>query len=104
MPVKEKATDRAVLADRIGKEFEMGCKQCGRKDTYHVNRVDATVGNQVIIGAFVAVAIGIVFTKWLWDRGFVATLSFVLPVAIVYAVYHTENAKVKAFNSYRVGE
>jgi DNA-directed RNA polymerase subunit RPC12/RpoP len=75
---KTKATDRYALLMETGtNEFKHRCKHCGHFTKKHINRLYADDNYIYVITGFVVAAIA---TFFLWDFGFVSTLTGTIPI------------------------
>lgn len=89
--MKVKSSNRLDLKMEIGEEINERCKHCGNHTKRHINRLRAEPNNAVIL---VGLVIAGIFTVFLWDFGFVSTLTGTIPIAI----WANENKKSSAFN------
>ncbi len=89
------ASDRVELERERGELIVVSCKHCHRKQSIHINEVKAEP-NKVITG--ISVAAGAVASVALWNIGFIAVASFILPVI----VYTAQQKMAATFNSYRI--
>jgi hypothetical protein len=55
----------------------LNCTNCGKKDKIHINRVDASIDNRLII---LGIVIGAICTVFLWEFGFIAAVTFLVPI------------------------
>jgi hypothetical protein len=90
--------DRIEMAKKKGPEFELRCKQCGSNNLVHVDDVVAENDFTILIVAILSIAAGIFLTFFFWEKGFIATISFMLPVIAVGAIAKLERTKIKIFN------
>jgi len=89
--IKVKSTNRYDLKQEIGIEINKRCKYCGHYTKRHINRLYAKP-NYIIIAAGWIFAI--IITVFLWDLGFVSSLSGTIPIAI----WTIEEKRASAFN------
>lgn len=81
---------------KSGDEVRVNCKNCGKQDKKHLNRISAVTDNRIV---FVGLILGIFGTLALWNYvGAIATITFTLP--IIFWKYELE--KVRNFNSYAI--
>lgn len=93
--VKSMATDRVEMERDLGETFLVACSHCHDRKTIHVNDVNAEP-NKIVTG--VGAGMAVVLTAAFWQLGFIAGLSFTLPV-IVYAAQQKAAA---TFNGYKI--
>ena len=75
--IKTKATDRHGLLMEMGKnEFNERCKHCGHFTKKHINRLYADDDYNLV---FVGFALSAIATFFLWDLGWVSTLTGAIP-------------------------
>ena len=89
--LKVKSNNRYDLKQEIGLEINERCKHCGNYTKRHINRLHASPNYFIIIGG---VALAIIVTLFIWDLGFVSTLTGTIPIAI----WMSEEKKASAFN------
>lgn len=89
--IKVKSSNRFDLKEEIGEEINERCKHCGNHTKRHINRLHAKPNYAIILGG---VALAIVITIFIWDLGFVSTLTGTIPIAI----WMGEEKKANAFN------
>jgi hypothetical protein len=91
-----KAATRADLQMKMGDEVKVNCKNCGKQDKKHLNRITAVTDYRIIL---VGVILGIISTIALWNYvGLIATITFSVP--IFFWKYELENTR--KFNSYAI--
>jgi len=94
---KTKATNRFELQKERGNEINERCKKCGTIVKRRINRVHAKPNVYILLGG---VAIGGISTIFLWNLGWIATLTFSVPIlAWKYA-----EQKASAFNKVMVSD
>jgi hypothetical protein len=94
--IKTKASERYTFLEEYGSnEIKERCKHCGNHTKKDINRLHAEQNYAIIIsGLFLA----IIITIFLWDYGFVSTLTGTIPVGI----WIDQNNKTSTFNKSRV--
>ncbi len=76
--IKTKAKDRHELLLELGSnEFKDRCKHCGHFTKKHINRLFAEDNYTFVIVGLAAAAIA---TYFLWDFGYVSTLTGTIPI------------------------
>ncbi|NRD23442.1 hypothetical protein HNV10_09345 [Winogradskyella litoriviva] len=76
--LKTKATDRyGLLMETRANEFKHRCKHCGNFTKKHINRLYAVDNYIYVLTGFILAAIT---TYFLWDFGFISTLSGSIPI------------------------
>ncbi|WP_299109482.1 hypothetical protein [uncultured Winogradskyella sp.] len=76
--IKTKATDRyGLLMERGSNEFNERCKHCGHFTKKHINRLYADDNYTYVIAGL---AIAAVATYFMWDFGFISTLTGTIPI------------------------
>ena len=93
--IKIQEDDRGSLQMKKGEEIPYTCIECHKKDKIHINKIKAEPNKKTLIGSMI---LSVISTILLFNFGFVATLSFGLPM-IVY-LYQQNSAK--NFNSYKI--
>ncbi|GAA3605711.1 hypothetical protein Q4Q39_11605 [Flavivirga amylovorans] len=94
--LKTSAPDRYAFLIEYGKnEINERCKHCGNHTKKDINRLHAEPNNIIIVGG---VILAIIITVFLWDFGFVSTLSGTIPIGI----WVDQNKKTNLFNRSRV--
>lgn len=99
----ESTRDRLALSKRLGRQFQHCCKKCGGQATYHVDDVTASAERTKLYGLVAAIVVAGIATLFLWNLGWVSTLTFILFGGIYFATQQSADAKAKAFNGYKVG-
>ncbi len=74
-----KATNRFELQNERGNHINERCKKCGTIVKRRINRVYAKANKMYILGGL---GIGVLCTVLLWELGWVATLTFTIPIII----------------------
>ncbi|MBN2486325.1 MAG: hypothetical protein JXB34_10165 [Bacteroidales bacterium] len=100
-PIKVSAfmiENRIELARKKGKEFELRCEKCGRKNDVHVDDVQAVDGLWVKIVGLFSILAAVLLTIFFWGFGFIALASFTIPILIVTTVNQNQRTKIKQFN------
>lgn len=93
--ISVKSNNRYDLKNEIGEELNERCKHCGSYTKRHINRLMAEPNYYFIIAGVVAAAI---ITVFIWDLGFVSTLTGTIPIAI----WMNEKKKASDFNKVMV--
>ncbi|TYA78633.1 hypothetical protein [Seonamhaeicola marinus] len=86
-----KSNNRYDLKQEIGLEINERCKHCGNHTKRHINRLHAKPNYIIIIAGWVLAAIVTVF---LWNLGWISTLTATIPIAI----WMSEEKRASAFN------
>ena len=66
-----------LLMERGSDEFNERCKHCGNFTKKHINRLYADDNYMYVLVGFIAAAIA---TYFLWDFGYVSTLTGTIPI------------------------
>jgi len=107
-------SDRVELSKSKGDKIELTCKNCGRKDLYHVNRIKATESKFAQIIGLIIFLVGtpLVFL-WIWDYIFQSDYIYVIagligmigvPFMIYSVIEREQRKKVRQFNNYKISE
>jgi len=91
-------SDRIHLAKTRGVEVDFRCAKCGMNHKIHVDEVVAEHDFTVLIAGIFFTLIGVLATVWLWNKGFIAWVSFSIPVFGTTAIMNHERNKIKMFN------
>ncbi|MBU2929846.1 hypothetical protein [Winogradskyella psychrotolerans] len=76
--ISTKATDRhGLLMERGSNEFNERCKHCGHFTKKHINRLYADDNYTLVIVGF---ALSAIATFFLWDFGWISTLTGTIPL------------------------
>jgi hypothetical protein len=76
--IKTKAFDRhGLLMERGNNEFNERCKHCGNHTKKHINRLYADDDYTMVLVGF---ALSAIATFFLWDFGWVSTLTGTIPL------------------------
>ncbi|RNC87237.1 MAG: hypothetical protein ED556_07400 [Winogradskyella sp.] len=76
--IKTKATNRHELLMELGtNEINERCKHCGNFTKKHINRLYADDDYTMVLFGFAA---AVVVTYFLWDYGYISTLSGAIPL------------------------
>lgn len=107
-----RASDRARLADKLGENVELHCKNCGQKSHYHVNRVYAVHNRVALIGSLFVLIFGtlstlIIFGPYIFGRGNASSIkvaigAITIPALIFLAMSRSQDERIRLFNSYRL--
>lgn len=89
--ISVKSNNRYDLKQEIGIEINERCKHCGNHTKRHINRLHAEPNYFIIIASLV---IAVIITLFIWDLGFISSLSATLPIGI----WVIENNKANEFN------
>lgn len=79
--IKVKATNRFDLQKELGDEVNVRCKNCGTINKKHINRLTADPNYTLTIIALVG---SVFITILFWNMGFIAKISFALPIWIYF--------------------
>lgn len=93
--IKSMATTRPDLAKDKGEEFNLNCKSCGVYHNIHVNQVKASSSPIPIL---IGVGVSIILTILLLGVGWIAAVSFAIPIYI----WQQQQANENAWNKYRL--
>ena len=95
LPIKEET--RPDLQKRVNAdEVRVNCKECGKDDKRHINRITAIPDIRIIL---IGVVLGIIATVVLIGYfGFIATITFSIPIII----WKYESDQAHKFNSYAI--
>ncbi|WP_394747923.1 hypothetical protein [Spongiimicrobium salis] len=89
-----KMSSRAELQMKFGDEVQVNCKNCGKLEKKHLNKISAKVDQRIVFGGLV---LGVLSTVFLWNYlGLLASSVASLPM--IFWAY--ENKAVRQFNSY----
>lgn len=94
---KTKATNRFELQEERGNEINERCNHCGTQVKRRVNRVHAKPNLMIALGGLVLAALATVF---LWNLGWIATLTLSLPIMI----FAYTNGEASKFNKVMVDD
>ncbi len=86
-----KANNRYDLKQEIGEEINERCKHCGHFTKRHINRLFAEPNTLIIFGG---ILLAIIITTFIWELGFVSTLTGTIP----FSIWMSETKKASAFN------
>jgi len=88
--------NRGKLQMAVGDEVRINCKNCGKIDKKHINRIDAVVDHRKMGIAFaISAAVTIVLFFFL---GLVGTVTFAIPMLM----WLQEGNAVSDFNKYKI--
>ena len=109
-----KEPDRVELSKTKGDKIKLTCKQCGKTDFYHVNKIKATESKIAQIIGLIIFIIGTPLTFYLiWDYIFRFTYIYVIASLIgiigvpfmIYSIIEKEQTKkVRQFNNFKIRE
>ena len=113
--VKERASNRYKLYEKIGGELDVKCSHCGQESKIHINRVYAKVDPVVLSVVILALSSASFFigkyllqTYWV-DNPFadlkgveVAFVGAAIPLVILSIAIPSLNKRANYFNSYRL--
>jgi hypothetical protein len=106
--INTRASDRFILARKLGEEFPINCTECGSRLGVHVNEVKAEENKIMsLLAGIIFLAGTIILFIWLWEYLFrtsaYGVLSFIGVLMIPYFVYgginRSQRERVKYFNS-----
>ena len=90
--INEKAETRVDLKMKLNRdEVRVNCGKCGKLDKKHINRIDAVVDPKVTA---IGLLLGVISTVLVWQIGFVAALTFAIPIFF----WRHEMEKTSRFN------
>lgn len=90
--------DRIQLAKSKGAEFDFRCDKCGMNNKVHVDDVVAEHDFTILIAGIIFTVIGAICTVWLWNKGWIATMTLTIPIFGTAAITNHERNKIKMFN------
>jgi hypothetical protein len=93
--IKIEEEDRGTLQMKKGDELPFTCTSCHKKDKVHINKITAK-SNKIFL--LISILISIVSLILTFKYGFIAYISFGLPML----VYTYLNSLENTFNSYRI--
>ena len=101
---------RADLHIKMGNEVNVICKNCGKHEKKHLNRIRAVVDNRLLIGGFVAGVFLILLLGGYMESKMQEDLSFWRVVGIAGSaatgipmfLWNRENKAVRKFNRYAI--
>lgn len=94
---KTRATNRFELQEDRGNEINERCKYCGTISKRRINRVHAKANYGYIIAGLI---VGLVLAAFLWQLGWIAGITFGLPIMI----WQWSQKKATDFNKIRVSD
>ncbi|OEK03670.1 hypothetical protein BFP97_20050 [Roseivirga sp. 4D4] len=113
--LKEHASNRYKLSEKIGTEIHVECSHCEHKSDIHINRVYAKADPIIVsIVAFVLSSASILISRYLaqtyWRDNIlvdlrtieVVGLGFIIPILILSIALPTFGKRAEYFNSYRL--
>ncbi|MDK2773195.1 MAG: hypothetical protein KYX68_13375 [Flavobacterium sp.] len=89
------ADDRGQLQMKKGEEIDYTCNSCHKKEKIHINKIYAEPSKIIYLSAFV---LSVILTILFWNFGFIATVSFALPML----VFLYQQSLARNFNNYRI--
>mgnify|MGYP000294758608 CR=1 FL=1 len=93
--VKARARTRPDLQMKKGDYLKLSCPNCARQQEKHVNDIQTGLSPLLII---IGILAGILSCIFLWEMGFISTLSIIIPIII----WQQDTILCRAFNNYRV--
>ena len=112
--IKESASDRYKLSEKIGTEIDVECSRCHQKSKIHINRVYAkvdpvTLSLVILILSASSFLIGNYLFQNYWRDGTdnleaieVIGVGFLIPVFILSIAIPSLSKRANYFNSYRL--
>lgn len=94
---KTKATNRFELQEERGNHINERCKKCGTIVKRRINRVHARANKSYVLLSF---GLCIFLTLLLWELGWVATLTFTIPIMI----WRSADIQASKFNKVMVDD
>ncbi|UAB80658.1 hypothetical protein INR76_11110 [Marixanthomonas sp. SCSIO 43207] len=79
-----KVKDRFELQSQVGDYIGKNCDSCGIFEKKHINRLHAEPSRFI---GLIALSIGIVLTLVVFKLGFIAVLTFTIPIWIYFDAY-----------------
>lgn len=107
---KPKMHSRADLQMKFGDKVKVNCKNCGKVDKVHLNKINAVVDNRLVVGGFIGGLIlvvlffvvgGIFAERGLSTWKIIAASASAL-VGIPTYLWNLENKAVGNFNRYAI--
>ena len=104
MRIHSSAIARNELEDEMGgATFTKNCDACYVPQQLHVNDVNARPSKKLLlIVAAVALILGLSAALALWERGWVAKITFVVPYLLFVFFRKEQEKEAHAFNNYRI--
>jgi len=93
--IKTKAKNRFELQQEIGNEINYRCTSCGTLENRHINRLSADPNYTIF---FISLFVSVILTVLLWNVGFIAMVTLMLP----FWAYFDSLKKANLFNKTRV--
>jgi len=113
--IKESASNRYKLSEKIGTEIDVECKRCHQKSKIHINRVyakvDPVITSLVILGlSSASLLIGRYLAQTYWRNDIMIDLraievvgvGFLIPILILSIAIPSLGKRAEYFNSYRL--
>lgn len=99
--LKQATYSRMELENMIGTVFTQQCPHCLKSNDYHVNEVKAYKNKfmQSVVLIF-ALTLLLVSVYILWQKGFIATLSIVLPITVIIFYNQSVSKQIYSFNKH----
>jgi len=103
-PLEKRFITRTEMVEfKGGDEFYVQCDHCMNNQKIHANQViaeESTTKKLLFVGGSLLLAF--VFTLFLWNIGWVSTLTLALPVAVYSLLSKGEQESVAIFNKNRI--
>lgn len=93
--IKTTAINRYQLQMELGDEINKNCKHCGTIEKRHINRLSADPDYMIF---FISLFIAIILTVLLWNIGFIAMVTLMLP----FWAYFNALKRANLFNKTRI--
>lgn len=90
--------DRIEMAKKKGAEFDLRCASCGSNNLVHVDEVVAENDFTILIVGILSIVASVSLVIFFWKQGYIAEISFVLPIIATGAITKFERTKISIFN------
>ncbi|MEE9439139.1 MAG: hypothetical protein V3V14_09080 [Saprospiraceae bacterium] len=101
--IKTNAISRYELSDKKSETFMAQCSFCISDQKLHVNQTIAESNNMglmmYILGTIALIAL---MTSIFWNKGYISTISFGLPLFVLSILMGQSKTKVNTYNKHRV--
>ncbi|NOU62005.1 hypothetical protein [Marinifilum caeruleilacunae] len=92
-------SNRIELAKSKGEEFEQRCTHCGHRNEIYVDEVIAEKNDSLIfIVGGISFLLAIALTYFFWHYGYIAAVSFAIPLLLSTTISQNQRNSVNLFN------